>query len=63
MTAAGFNNVYVFEPSNGELRLKRKIEVTADGLGRPALNQRGEHIEVVDRDTGNTYRVNEEGIR
>lgn len=61
VTAAGFNNVYVFEPSESELKLKSKIELTADGLGQPALNQRSDHIEVVDRSTGQTYQVNEEG--
>ncbi len=61
VTAAGFSNVYVFEPAESELKLKRKIEITENGLGQPALNQRGDHIEVVDRATGNTYQVNEEG--
>jgi len=61
ITAAGFTNVYVFEPAENELKLKRKISITEDGLGQPALNQRGEYIEVVDRASGNTYQVNEEG--
>jgi hypothetical protein len=61
VTAAGFSNVYVFEPDESELKLKRKIEITENGLGQPALNQRGDHIEVVDRASGNTYQVNEEG--
>jgi hypothetical protein len=61
VTAAGFNNVYVFEPAESELKLKRKIEITENGLGQPALNQRGDHIEIIDRESGNTYQVNEEG--
>jgi hypothetical protein len=63
ITAAGFNHVYVFEPADGELNLKRKIEITGDGLGQPALNQRGDHIEVIDRATGETYQVTETGRR
>ncbi len=61
VTAAGFNHIYVFKPASGELELENKIELTTDGLGQPALNQRGDHIEVVDRATGQTYRVTEEG--
>jgi len=61
ITAPGFMNVYVFEPAENELKLKRKISITEDGLGQPALNQRGEYIEVVDRASGDTYQVNEEG--
>jgi hypothetical protein len=63
VTASGFEHVYVFEPAESELKLKRKIEITSQGLGQPAFNQRGDYIEVVDRATGDTYRVNEEGIR
>lgn len=61
VTAAGFNNVYVFEPKGGEPRLKRKIELTEQGLGQPAMNQRGDHIEVIDRDAGVSWQVNEDG--
>ncbi len=61
VTAAGFSNVYVFEVGEGELDLKRIINLTDDSLGQPAFNQRGDHIEVIDLATGDSYRVNEEG--
>lgn len=61
ITAAGFSNVYVLEPAESELKLKRIITLSVEGLSRPALNQRGNYIEVIDRATGQTYRVNEEG--
>src|SRR5690625_700517 len=61
LTADGFNHVYVFEPASDELKLTNKIELNQDGLSRPALNQRGDHIEVIDRGAGVTYQVNEEG--
>jgi len=63
VTAAGFSNIYVLRASEGELALETKIQLTGNGLEQPALNQRGDHIEVVDRATGQVYRVNEEGIR
>ncbi len=61
VTAAGFNNVYVFETDEGELKLKNKIEITGQGLGQPAFNQRDSYIELVDRASGNTYNLNHEG--
>lgn len=63
VTAEGFSNVYVLQAAEGELTLKTKIQLTGNGLGQPAFNQRGDHIEVVDRASGQTYQVNEEGIR
>ncbi|MEX1062329.1 MAG: hypothetical protein WEC12_01890 [Balneolaceae bacterium] len=61
LTAAGFANVYVFGPADGELELETIIEITEEGLEQPALNQREDHIEVIDRATGDTYRVNQDG--
>ncbi|WP_069131324.1 hypothetical protein [Rhodohalobacter halophilus] len=61
VTAADFNNVYVFETDEGELKLKNKIEITANGLGQPAFNQRDGFIELVDLASGNTYNLNHEG--
>lgn len=63
VTAAGFSNVYVMEPAEGELGLKTKILIGQSGLEQPVFNQRGDHIELIDRSTGQTYQVNEEGIR
>lgn len=63
VTAAGFNHVYVFKTDSSELKLETKINITGDGLGQPAFNQRQDHIELIDLATGQTYRVNEEGIR
>jgi|GEM_PF-393233 len=61
VTAPGFNHVYVLEPRPGELKIDNEIELTGDGLGQPAFNQRRDHIEVVDRATGEVYRINENG--
>lgn len=61
LTAAGFSHVYVLEPGESELSLKEAIHLSEEGLSQPALNQRGDYIEVIDRATGDSYRVNEEG--
>lgn len=63
VTAAGFNNVYVFEASESELKLKEKIEITSSGLGSPAFNQRHDFIELIDTASGNVYRLDHNGIR
>lgn len=63
ITASGFNNVYVFEPSESELKLKSRISVSENGLGQPAFNQRNTHIELVDLTTGNTYNLDQNGLR
>jgi len=63
LTAAGFNNVYVFEPGESELSLKTKIEITGNGLSQPAFNQRDGHIELVDMATGDTYTLDQSGRR
>jgi hypothetical protein len=63
VTASGFNNVYVFETDESELNLKTKIEITSNGLGQPAFNQRDSYIELVDRASGNTYNLDHNGRR
>lgn len=57
VTAEGFSNVYVFEADESELKLAKKIEISGDGLGQPAFNQRDTYIELVDRATGQTYNL------
>ncbi len=47
VTADKFKNIYVYEQSEGELRLADKISVSQEGLSSPAFNQRVPYIELV----------------
>ena len=47
VTGAQFKNVYVFEQTEGALKLKNTILVAQDGLREPALNQRVPYIQIV----------------
>lgn len=48
MTANEFKNVYVFQAEEGELILENKISISETGILRPAFNQRGTYIELID---------------
>lgn len=48
LTGEQFKHVYVFLPEAGELRLSAQLEVSQQGLKRPALNQRSPYVELVD---------------
>ncbi len=60
----GFQNVYVFEPDEKELKLSTKIEFSEEGgLREPAFNQRDSYIELVDRANDQTYQIDQNGKR
>lgn len=63
ITAPGYQNVYIMSPDKSELKLDSKIEIDEDGLEEPAFNQRDTYIELVDRATDETYRLDSEGLR
>ena len=48
LTADEFKNVYIFQAEDGELILENKIPISETGIVRPAFNQRGKFIELVD---------------
>jgi hypothetical protein len=62
LTAAGFNNVYVFAPGESELELETKTNISGNGLQQPAFNQRDGMIELVDLSTGDTYNLDQNGL-
>ncbi|MFN0159164.1 MAG: hypothetical protein ACKVRP_13970 [Bacteroidota bacterium] len=66
VTGPRFRSVYVFATGEGELTLHTRIEVyqQSDGdqqrLSKPALNQRGSHVELIDGSL--TLKLNGDGI-
>lgn len=48
ITAAQFKHVYVMSPQAGQLALHNRLEVSQQGLRKPALNQRSPYVEVLD---------------
>ena len=47
ITADKFKNVYVFEQSDGALKLANKIKVSEKGLDSPAFNQRAPYVQII----------------
>jgi hypothetical protein len=48
ITAPGFKHVYVMAPHASELTLHSRLEVSEQGLRKPALNQRMPYVELLD---------------
>jgi hypothetical protein len=63
LTADGYSNVYVLQPAAGSLKLHKSIQITQEGLGKPAFNQRDPYIQLIDQATDETYRLTEKGIQ
>jgi hypothetical protein len=61
ITASQFRNVYVFEQTEGGLKLKNKILVAQNGLSEPALNQRMPYIQIING-TNPTILLTKDGI-
>lgn len=63
ITAPGFSSVYVMAPEKGQLKLENRIGITEEGIAEPALNQRGEYIQLVDRSDDQVWALSPDGIR
>lgn len=63
ITAPNYEHIYVMEPEEGVLSLKSKLAVTENGLAEPALNQRASYIQLINRDTGESWEVRPEDIQ
>lgn len=62
ITADGFSKVYVLEPGEGELIVFEEIEFP-EPMEQPAFNQRGSHIELIARNFGQTYNIDQNGVQ
>lgn len=62
LTASSWKNVYLFQPDKSSLRLERRIFISEEGIRRPAFNQREPHIELINRESGESYRLSIDGI-
>jgi hypothetical protein len=60
VTAAGFKNVYVLRSAEGELVVKKKVLIDANGMDKPFFNRREGGIELAAG--GQTYLLNKKGI-
>jgi hypothetical protein len=61
VTSAGFKNVYIMKPTEGAMKLHKQVLVAADGLERPAFNQRSPLIQLVDGES-RSYMLNKDGL-
>jgi hypothetical protein len=61
ITASKFQNVYVFEQTEGGLKLANKILVAQNGLDTPTFNQRQPNIQLMNQ-KGSPVLLTKEGI-
>lgn len=62
ITAPNYKNVYVMAPEKGKLKLKKKLSVSEDGLSQPALNQRMSYIQLLNQESGESWKLNPESV-
>lgn len=63
ITAPGYMNVYVMAPEKNGLKLKKKIVISQRGISEPAFNQRKSYIQLLNRETNETYLLTVNGIQ
>lgn len=61
LTAPTYQHVYLMQPKEGELVLEEKFLISETGIEKPAFNQRDDFIQLVNRATGESYRLTREG--
>lgn len=63
VTAEGFSHVYIFESGEGELILQEEVVLPDGPISGPAFNQRDTYIELINQSSGQTYNLDQNGIR
>lgn len=62
ITAPNYRNVYVMAPENSKLKLVEKLKVDENGISQPAFNQRTSYIQLLNLSSGESWRLNPEGV-
>lgn len=62
ITAPNYSHVYVMTPKVGKLELKNKYAISEGGLESPAFNQRMSHIQLLNRETGESWQITPDGV-
>lgn len=62
VTAPSYRHVYVLRPLENSLKLERRILISEEGIARPAFNQREPYVVLLNRQTGESYRLSSSGI-
>ena len=62
ITAHHFENVYVFEPIENELKLKKTIAISDNEIHKPIFNWRNPYVEILSLENGNSLFLTEKGI-
>ncbi len=63
VTAPNYKNVYLLEPEKSKLRLEKKIKVSEEGIAEPAFNQRITHIQLLNQQSNESWKLDPEGIQ
>lgn len=62
VTAPEYSHVFIMKPGAGELILEEQVEISENGISQPAFNQREDYIQLIDRSSNDSWRLNAEGI-
>ena len=62
LTAPTYRHVYLMMPARNELKVEKKIMISEAGMEKPAFNQRDNFVQLVNRTSGETYKLTPEGM-
>lgn len=62
VTAPAYQHVYLMAPGVNELEFREKFKISETGIDEPAFNQREGFVQLVNRSTGERYRLTPEGL-
>jgi len=63
ITAPNYKNVYVMAPEEEKLKLVKTLNVSEEGITKPALNQRSSHIQLVNIASGESWKLQPEKVQ